>query len=60
MGSRDSGHVWIDNSDGNVEYFVGLIQLISENVSTMFKSTVLVPYYVQAIVLGGFVKGTKY
>lgn len=44
MGARDSGYVWIGNSDGNAESFVGFTQLCSEKTDATLKSVPSVAY----------------
>lgn len=44
MGSHDSGYVWIEKGDGNVELFVEFFHLLSDETVTTLKSTALPAY----------------
>lgn len=39
MAFRDSGNIWMENSDGNSAYFVGFIKLSSDETATTLNST---------------------
>lgn len=49
MGSRDSGDVWITNSNWNAESFFRFIPLFSEKTATTIMSTALIAHFMHAI-----------
>lgn len=51
MGSRDSGHTGIENSDWNTKSLVGFVYLFSEKMMTTLQSRALVAYPVHPILL---------
>lgn len=51
IGSCESGSIWSEYRDENVKLFLSLVQLISDKMATSLKSTALVAYYVNTILL---------
>lgn len=60
IGSYNSECVLIEKGEGNVETFVGFVQLISDKKATTLKSTALLSYRVHAILVNFFVGRIKW
>lgn len=39
MGSVESGDVWMESKEGDGRFFVGFVQLVSDNTATTLKIT---------------------
>lgn len=50
MGFLDSGNVYIENSNGNVESFTYFIQIFSDKTATALNSTSLATFSVYSII----------